>query len=59
MFLYDLGPIGKWKAGCENLVKEWRALSAYKLTIKVDRPQLSPEDIKKLEEATRNNKMAE
>ena len=30
-----------------------------KLTIKVDRPQLSPEDIKKLEEATRNNKMAE
>jgi arylsulfatase len=30
-----------------------------KLTIKVDRPQLSPEDIKKLQEATRNNKMAE
>src|SRR5437762_4491575 len=30
-----------------------------KLTIKVDRPQLSPEDIKKLEEATRNNKIAE
>ena len=30
-----------------------------KLTIKVDRPQLSPEDIQKLEEATRNNKMAE
>ena len=30
-----------------------------KLTIKVDRPQLSPEDIKKLEAATRNNKMAE
>ncbi|MGA2788099.1 MAG: arylsulfatase [Verrucomicrobiota bacterium] len=30
-----------------------------KLTIKVDRPQLSPADIQKLEEATRNNKMAE
>jgi len=30
-----------------------------KLTIKVDRPQLSPEDIKKLEEATRNNKLSE
>ncbi|HXX83291.1 MAG TPA: arylsulfatase [Casimicrobiaceae bacterium] len=30
-----------------------------KLTIKIDRPQLSPEDIKKLEAATRNNKMAE
>jgi arylsulfatase A-like enzyme len=30
-----------------------------KLTIKVDRPKLSPEDIKKLEEAMRNNKMSE
>ena len=30
-----------------------------KLTIKVDRPQLSPEDIKKLEEALRNNKVSE
>ena len=30
-----------------------------KLTIKVDRPQLSPEDIKKLEAAMRNNKMSE
>ena len=30
-----------------------------KLTIKVDRPQLSPADIKKLEEATRNNKASE
>ena len=30
-----------------------------KLTIKVDRPQLSPEDIKKLKEATRNNRAAE
>ncbi len=30
-----------------------------KLTIKVDRPQLSPEDIKKLETAQRNNKMSE
>lgn len=30
-----------------------------KLTIKVDRPKLSPEDIKKLEEATRNNKTSE
>jgi arylsulfatase len=30
-----------------------------KLTIKVDRPQLSPEDIKKLEAATRNNKVSE
>jgi len=30
-----------------------------KLTIKVDRPQLSPEDVKKLEEAQRNNKMSE
>jgi arylsulfatase len=30
-----------------------------KLTIKMDRPQLSPEDIKKLEAATRNNKASE
>ncbi len=30
-----------------------------KLTIKVDRPQLSPADIKKLQEATRNNKVSE
>jgi arylsulfatase A-like enzyme len=30
-----------------------------KLTIKIDRPQLSQEDIKKLEEAQRNNKMSE
>ena len=30
-----------------------------KLTIKVDRPQLSPEDIRKLEAAQRNNKLSE
>ena len=30
-----------------------------KLTIKVDRPQLSPEDVKKLEAAQRNNKTSE
>ena len=30
-----------------------------KLTIKVNRPQLSPEDIKKLEQAQRNNKVSE
>ncbi len=30
-----------------------------KLTIEVDRPQLSPEDIKKLEAAQRNNKVSE
>jgi arylsulfatase len=30
-----------------------------KLTIKVDRPKLSPEDIKKLEEAQRNNRLSE
>jgi arylsulfatase A-like enzyme len=30
-----------------------------KLTIKVDRPQLSPEDIKKLQSATRNNRKSE
>jgi arylsulfatase len=30
-----------------------------KLTIKVDRPQLSPEDIKKFQEAQRNNKISE
>ena len=30
-----------------------------KLTIKVDRPQLSPADIQKLEEAMRNNKLSE
>jgi len=30
-----------------------------KLTIKVDRPQLSPEDVKKLEEAMQNNKASE
>ena len=30
-----------------------------KLTIKMDRPQLSPEDIKKLESAMRNNKASE
>jgi arylsulfatase len=31
----------------------------HKLTIKVDRPKLSPEDIKKLEEAQRNNRLSE
>jgi len=30
-----------------------------KLTLKIDRPQLSPADIEKLKEATRNNKAAE
>jgi hypothetical protein len=30
-----------------------------KLTIKIDRPELSPEDIKKLEAAMRNNKSSE
>jgi arylsulfatase A-like enzyme len=30
-----------------------------KLTIKIDRPKLSPEDIKKLEQAQRNNKVSE
>jgi arylsulfatase len=30
-----------------------------KLTLKLDRPQLSPADIKKLEEAMRNNKRSE
>jgi hypothetical protein len=30
-----------------------------KLTIRIDRPQLLPADIKKLQEATRNRKMAE
>ena len=30
-----------------------------KLTVKVDRPQLSPEDIKKLQSATRNNRKSE
>ena len=30
-----------------------------KLTIKIDRPQLSPEDIEKLEAAMRNNKSSE
>jgi hypothetical protein len=30
-----------------------------KLTLKIDRPTLSPEDLKKLKEATRNNKAAE
>ena len=30
-----------------------------KVTIKVDRPQLSQEDIKKLEDAQRNNKSSE
>jgi len=30
-----------------------------KLTVKVNRPQLSPEDVKKLEEAMRNNKVSE
>jgi hypothetical protein len=30
-----------------------------KLTIKVDRPKLSPEDIKKLEAAQRHNKVSE
>jgi len=30
-----------------------------KLTIKVDRPQLSPDDINKLQQATRNNKVSE
>jgi arylsulfatase len=31
----------------------------HKLTIKVDRPQLSPADVKKLETAMRNNKSSE
>ena len=31
----------------------------HKLTIRVDRPQLSPADIEKLEAAQRNNKMSE
>jgi arylsulfatase len=30
-----------------------------KLTIELDRPQLSPQDVKKLENAMRNNKMSE
>jgi arylsulfatase len=30
-----------------------------KLTLTIDRPQLSPEDIKKLEQAQRNNKVSE
>ena len=30
-----------------------------KLTLRIDRPQLSPEDIQKLKEATRNNRAAE
>jgi arylsulfatase len=30
-----------------------------KLTLKIDRPQLTPEDIGKLKEATRNNRAAE
>ena len=30
-----------------------------KLTVKVDRPKLSPEDIKKLQAAQRNNKASE
>jgi arylsulfatase len=30
-----------------------------KLTVKLDRPQLSPEDIKKLETAQRNNPVSE
>jgi hypothetical protein len=30
-----------------------------KLTIKVDRPQLSPDDVKRLEQAQRNNKTSE
>jgi arylsulfatase len=30
-----------------------------KLTLRIDRPKLSPADIEKLKEATRNNKAAE
>jgi hypothetical protein len=30
-----------------------------KLTLKIDRPRLSPQDIEKLKEATRNNRAAE
>ena len=30
-----------------------------KLTIKLDRPKMTPEDVKKLSEAQRNNKMSE
>jgi hypothetical protein len=30
-----------------------------KLTLKIDRPTLSPEDLEKLKEATRNNKAGE
>ena len=32
---------------------------AVELTIEVDRPRLSPEDLKKLEAAQRNNKLSE
>ncbi|MBM4113012.1 MAG: hypothetical protein FJ253_06510, partial [Phycisphaerae bacterium] len=31
----------------------------HKLTLKVDRPQLSPDDIRKLEQAMRDNKSSE
>jgi hypothetical protein len=30
-----------------------------KLTLKIDRPKLTPEDIQKLRQATRNNRAAE
>ena len=30
-----------------------------KLTLKLDRPQLTPEDVKRLSEAQRNNKVSE
>ena len=30
-----------------------------KLTLKIDRPKLTPEDVEKLKEATRNNRAAE
>ena len=40
-----------------TLLIEFGTLS--KLTLKIDRPQLSPADIQKLKEATRNNRAAE
>ena len=44
--------------------KDYQVLFAFsgklnKITLTIDRPKLTPEDIKKLEAATRNNKVSE
>lgn len=47
------------QAGAQPTTPPAARVKLNKLTIKVDRPKLSPEDVKKLEAAQRNNKASE